>query len=150
MDVYRNQISGYFTQVPLWPFVLLAMIMTCAGIYQLYIRKQRFIDADNFRLSIHSILSGLYPEPANWPKDIDVYLRDRLPAMQEVVEDFRHDIPQERIPAYNKDWHSYCQFCDEITDDKCVAAELNPSDVPDPKQVFHTLVSNILRHEAMK
>jgi hypothetical protein len=73
MDVYLNQISGYFTQVPLWPFVLLAMIMTCAGIYQLYIRKQRSIDADNFRLSIHSILSGLYPEPANWPKDIGVY-----------------------------------------------------------------------------
>jgi hypothetical protein len=70
--------------------------------------------------------------------------------MQEVIEEFRYNVPQEHIPNYNKDWHSYCQFCDEITDDKCVAAELNPSDVPDPKQVFHTLVSNILRHEAMK
>lgn len=147
MDEFLNQISGYFTKVPIWPLVLLAAVITCAGIYGLFIRKQRSIDANNFRLSIHSILSGLYPEPSNWPKDIGVYLRNRLPAMQEVVEDFRHDIPQERIPAYNKDWHSYCQFCDEITDDKCVAGELNHGNASDPKQVFHALVSNILRHE---
>ena len=147
MDEYLNQISGYFTQVPMWPLVLLAVIITCAGSYELFIRKNRATAANNFRLSIHYILSGLYPEPANWPKDIGVYLRDRLPAMQEVVEEFRFLVPQERIPTYNKDWHNYCQFCNEITDDKCAAAELNPSDASDPKQVFHTLVSNILRHE---
>jgi hypothetical protein len=147
MDEFFNQISGYFIKVPIWPLVLLAAAITCAGIYGLFIRKRRLTVANNFRLSIHSILSGLYPEPSNWPKDIGVYLRNRLPAMQEVIEDFRYDVPQERIPTYNKDWHSYCQFCDEITDDKCVAAELNPGNASDPKQVFHTLVSNILRHE---
>ncbi len=147
MDEYLNQISGYFTRVPLWPLVLLAGAITCAGIYGLFVRKRRAIAANNFRLSILSILSGLYPEPVNWPKDIGVYLCDRLPAMQEAVEDFRFDVPQERIPTYNKDWHKYCQFCNEITDDKCAATELNPSDASDPKQVFHTLVSNIIRHE---
>ncbi|TFH08163.1 MAG: hypothetical protein E4H07_08110 [Nitrosomonadales bacterium] len=145
MDVYLNQISGYFTEVPMWPLVLLAAAITCAGIYELYIRKLRSIAAKRFRLSIHSILSGLYPEPVNWPKDIGAYLRDRLPAMQEAVEDFKYDVPQERIPDYNKDWFGYRQFCDEITDDKCIAADQNPSEVSS-KKVFHTLVSNLLNH----
>ena len=145
MDVFLNQISGYFTKVPLWPFVLLALAIICAGIYEVYNRKRRAACANKFRLSIHSILSGLYPEPVNWPKDIGEYLCERLPAMQEVIEGFRYDVPQEHIPDYNKDWHSYCQFCDEITDDNCNAADLNPGEVS-KKQVFHTLVSNILRH----
>jgi len=55
-------------------------------------------------------------------------------------------VPQEKIPDYNKDWHTYCQFCDEITDGNCNAADPNPSEVS-RKQLFHTLVSNILRHE---
>jgi hypothetical protein len=145
MDVFINQISGYFTKVPMWPIVLLALAITCAGIYEVYNRKRRAVSTNRFRSSIHSILSGLYPEPVNWPKDIGEYLCERLPAMQEVIEEFRYHVPQEHIPDYNKDWHSYCQLCDEITDDNCNAADLSPGEVS-KKQVFHTLVSNILRH----
>jgi hypothetical protein len=145
MDVFLNQISGYFTKVPGWPFVLIGLAITCAGIFELYNRKRHASAANRFRLSIHSILSGLYPEPVSWPKDIGEYLCERLPAMQEVIEEFRYNVPQEHIPNYNKDWHSYCQFCDEITDDNCNAADPNPGEVS-KKQVFHTLVSNILGH----
>jgi len=145
MDIFLTQISGYFTKVPMWPIVLLALAITCAGIYEIYNRKRHASDANKFRLSIHSILSGLYPEPVNWPKDIGLYLRKRLPAMQEVIEEFRYNVPQENIPNYNKDWLSYCQFCDEITDDNCNATDPSSGDVS-KKQVFHTLVSNILRH----
>jgi hypothetical protein len=145
MDVFLNQISGYFTKVPGWPFVLIALALTCAGILEFYNRKRHASAANRFRLSIHSILSGLYPEPVSWPKDIGEYLCERLPAMQEVIEEFRYNVPQEHIPNYNKDWHSYCQFCDEITDDNCNAADPNPGEVS-KKQVFHTLVSNILGH----
>lgn len=146
MDKYLNQISGYFTHVPAWPIVLLMAVIACAGIYQIFIRRYRTISSSNCRSSIHSILSGLYPEPTNWPKDVGKYLRDRLPAMQEVIEDFRRDIPQESIPAYNKDWENYCKFCNEITDDICAAADLDSSNAVNPKQIFHNLVSNILRH----
>ncbi len=145
MDVFLNQISGYFTKVPGWPFVLIALALTCAGILEFYNRKRHASAANRFRLSIHSILSGLYPEPVSWPKDIGEYLCERLPAMQEVIEEFRYNVPQEHIPNYNKDWHSYCQFCDEITDDNCNSADPNPGEVS-KKQVFHTLVSNILGH----
>jgi len=145
MDVFLNQISGYFTKVPGWPFVLIALALICGRILEFYNRKRHASAANRFRLSIHSILSGLYPEPVSWPKDIGEYLCERLPAMQEVIEEFRYNVPQEHIPNYNKDWHSYCQFCDEITDDNCNAADPNPGEVS-KKQVFHTLVSNILGH----
>ena len=146
MDVFLNQISGYFEKVPVWPFVLLAVAITCAGIYEVYNRKRRAVAASKFRLSIHSILSGLYPEPVNWPKEVGVYLRDRLPAMQEVIEEFRYDVPQEKIPDYNKDWHRYCRFCNEITDDNSNTADQSSGRASE-KQAFYTLVSNILRYE---
>jgi hypothetical protein len=145
MDAFFNQIAGYFTEVPGWPFVLIALALICAGLFEIYNRKRHAAAVKRFRLSIHSILSGLYPEPISWPKDIDVYLCEKLPAMQRVIEEFRYRVPQEDIPKYNKDWHSYYKFCDEITDGSCNTEDLNSGEVS-KKQVFHTLVSNILSH----
>ena len=145
MDAFFNQIAGYFTEVPGWPFVLIAFALICAGLFEIYNRKRHARAVNRFRLSIHSILSGLYPEPLNWPKDIDVYLCEKLPAMQRVIEEFRYRVPQADIPKYNKDWHSYYKFCDEITDDSCNTEDLNSGEVS-KKQIFHTLVSNILSH----
>lgn len=145
MDAFLNQISGYFIEVPGWPFVLIAFALICAGLFEIYNRKRHARAVNRFRLSIHSILSGLYPEPLNWPQGIDVYLCEKLPAMQRVIEEFRYRVPQADIPKYNKDWHSYYKFCDEITDDNCNTEDLNSGEIS-KKQVFHTLVSNILSH----
>ena len=147
MNEYTDQISGYFNQVPMWPLVLLAVAIVFSGIYELFHRKQRAHAIDDFRSAILSTLSGLYPEPTHWPKSIDTYLCARLPVMQEIIEDFKPNVPQENLPAYNRDWDNYCQFCQaEVTDDMCTAADLNPGAEPDPKKQFHTLVSNLLRH----
>ncbi|SCY26651.1 hypothetical protein [Nitrosospira sp. Nsp13] len=147
MNEYTDQISGYFNQVPMWPLVLLAVAIVISGIYELVHRKHRANAIDDFRSAILSTLSGLYPEPTNWPKSIDTYLCARLPVMQEIIDDFKPNVRQENLPAYNRDWDNYYQFCrTEVTDDKCMAAELNPGTEPDPKKQFHTLVSNLLRH----
>lgn len=147
MNEFTDQIAGYFNKVPMWPLVLLAAGIVLTGIYELYYRRQRANAIDEFRSAILSTLTGLYPEPKHWPKCIDTYLCARLPAMQEIIEYFRHYVPQQNIPAYNRDWDNYCQFCrTEVTDDRCEAAELNPGTEPDPKKRFHTLVSNLLSH----
>lgn len=147
MDQFADQIAGYFNRVPMWPLVLLGAGIVVAGIYEMFTRKRRAEAAEEFRSAIHSTLAGLYPEPTNWPKSIDTYLRARLPVMQEIIEDYRSNVPQEDIPAYNTDWENYQRFCrSEVTDDKCTAAEMNPGKEPDPKKTFYTLVSNLLRY----
>ena len=88
MNEYTDQISGYFNQVPMWPLVLLAVAIVISGIYELFHRKRRANAIDDFRSGILSTLSGLYPEPTNWPKSIDTYLCARLPVMQEIIEDY--------------------------------------------------------------
>ncbi|MBA4141522.1 MAG: hypothetical protein H0X43_00615 [Nitrosospira sp.] len=147
MSEYTDQIAEYFNRVPMWPLVLLAVGIVFAGIYELIIRKRWADAADEFRSAILSTLSGLYPEPTNWPKNIDTYLCARLPVMHEIIEGFRPNVRQQDIPAYNADWDSYYHFCrTEVTDDKCIAAETNAGKEPDPKKTFHTLVSNLLRY----
>jgi hypothetical protein len=147
MEQFTDQIAGYFNRVPMWPLVLLAAGIVVAAIYELFTRKRRAEAAEEFRSAILSTLSGLYPEPTNWPKSIDTYLRARLPVIHEIIEDFRSNVPQGDIPAYNRDWENYSQFCRmEITDEKCAAAEMNPGEEPDPKKKFHKLVSNLLQY----
>lgn len=147
MNEYTDQISGYFDKVPMWPLVLLAVAIVISAVYELIHRKRLADAANDFRSAILTTLSGLYPEPTNWPKSIDTYLCARLPVMQEIIDDFKPSVRQESLPAYNRDWDNYYKFCRaEVTDDKCTAAELNPGNEPDPKDKFHTLVSNLLRY----
>ena len=147
MNEYADQISGYFDRVPMWPLVLLGVAIVISGIYELFHRKRLADAADDFRSAIISTLSGLYPEPTNWPKSIDTYLCARLPVMQEIIDEFKPSVPQESLPAYNRDWDNYCLFCRaEVTDDKCATAELYPGKELDPKKKFHALVSNLLRY----
>lgn len=147
MNEYTDQIAAYFTHVPMWPLVLLGAGIVVAGIYEMFTRKRRAEAAEEFRSAILSTLSGLYPEPTNWPKSIDTYLRARLPVMHEIIEDFKPNVRQEDLPAYNRDWDNYYEFCrNEVTDDKCEAAEMNPDREPNPKKTFHRLVSNLLHY----
>ena len=145
MDLFFDQIAAYFTEVPAWPFVLMALALICAGLFEIYNRKRHASAVDRFRSSIYSILSGVYPDPIKWPDNMDVYLGERLPVMQDVVEGFRHYVRQEDIPSYNKDWHSFCDFCEEITGNNCNTEGVSSNEAS-RKEIFHTLVSNILRH----
>lgn len=146
MEEYLNQISGYFSQVPMWPLVLLFLVLTFARIYELFNRKSRVNAVKDFHASIDSVLVGLYPEPTNWPKNIDVYLSARLDVMEELVVGFKSNIRQQDLSAYNKDWENYQRFCQEISDDQCTVVPSDSDHAPDPKKIFYTLVSNILRH----
>jgi hypothetical protein len=147
MNEYTDQISEYFGRVPMWPLVLLAVAIVISGVYELFHRKRLADAANDFRSAILSTLSGLYPEPTHWPKSIDTYLCARLPVMEEIIQDFKPNVRQEDLPAYNRDWDNYYQFCrNEVTDDKCATVELNPGKEPDPKKKFHILVSNLLRY----
>ncbi len=147
MNEFTDQISAYLSHMPMWPLALLALIIIVIGTYEVVDRKRKISAAENFRSTILAALSGLYPEPAFWPEDIEAHLYAQLPAMREAFEDFRHHVPQEKLRDYNKDWENYCRFFYTIaSDEKGPAAEPTPGRDPDQKRTFRALVSNLLRY----
>ena len=149
-----DQIAGYFETVPLWPFILFGLLGLVAVFVEILNRKRRANAIDNFRYTIETELADMYPQHKRWPQNINTYLCSRLPEMQHNFEVLRVFIPQDRLLEYNTDWNNFRDFCRTITDEKCAAgqsahsADPNQSanKEPDPKDVFHQLVSNLLKH----
>ncbi len=119
-------------------------------------RKRRALAIENFRNTIETELALMYPKHKGWPRNINSYLCSRLPEMQQNFEVLRVFIPQNRLLSYNTDWNNFCDFCRNITDEQCAAAEqptsgtgntsnaTNPE--ADPKVVLHRLVEKLLKH----
>ncbi len=145
MNEIIDQISGYFETVPLWPFVLFGFLGLVAVFVEILNRKRRADAIDNFRYTIETELADMYPQ-------------HRLPGMQQNFEVLRVFLPQDRLLSYNTDWNNYCDFCRNITDEKIAAAEQSSASDPsegtkqsthkesDPKEVFHKLVADLLKH----
>lgn len=158
MNEIIDQISGYFETVPLWPFVLFGLLGLVAVFVEILNRKRRADAIDNFRYTIETELADMYPQHKRWPKNINTYLCARLPGMQQNFEVLRVFLPQDRLLSYNTDWNNYCDFCRNITDEKIAAAEQSSVSDPsegtkqsthkesDPKEVFHKLVTDLLKH----
>ncbi|MDP1559450.1 MAG: hypothetical protein Q8K59_06170 [Nitrosomonas sp.] len=144
MSEYLDQISVYFETVPLWPFLLFGVLGIAALAIEVVNRKRKADAIHNFRYTIETELAGMYPKSVNWPKNVDTYLRARLPEMQENFEVMRVFLPQDLLLAYNTAWNKYRDFCLAITDEKCAATESSLDNEPDPKEVFHRLVSDLL------
>tara|TARA_R110002073_G_scaffold266486_1_gene429751 strand:- start:2666 stop:3115 length:450 start_codon:yes stop_codon:yes gene_type:complete len=145
MNEYFDQISGYFEAVPIWPFALLGFICIVAGLVEILNRRRRANAIDNFRYTIETQLSGMYPKPINWPQNINEFLCARLPEMEQNFKMLRGFIPQKRLRSYNIDWNNYCHFCHNITDEKCIVEQSSENE-QNPKVVFHKLVSKLLEH----
>ena len=152
MDESINQIIEYFENIPLWPFLLFSLLGLAAAFVEILNRKRRANAVDNFRYTIETELVALYPKHKGWPRNISAYLCSRLPEMQHNFEVLRVFIPQDRLRSYNADWNNFCEFCRTITDEKCAIAEQTSLEgnstlrEPDPKEIFHKLVENLLRH----
>lgn len=158
MDENINQITGYFETVPLWPFILFGFLALVAVFVEILNRKRRANAIDNFRYTIETELACLYPRHKGWPKNINTYLCSRLPEMQHNFEVLRVFIPQDNLLSYNTDWNNFCDFCRNITDEKCATAEQSSAsdttgDIkesthkePDPKEVLHKLIADLLKH----
>jgi hypothetical protein len=156
LSEFLDQISTYFETVPLWPFLLFGVLGIVAVFVEILNRKRRADAIANFRYTIETELASMYPKLIRWPKNINTYLCSRLPEMQHNFEVLRVFLPQDRLRIYNIDWNNYRDFCRNITDEKIAAAEQpsdeasdakqNSSKKPDPKEVFHKLVTDLLGH----
>ena len=146
MNEYLDQISFYFETVPLWPFYLFSVLGVGALAIEVINRKRKEDAIFNYRNTIETELSGMYPKPINWPKNVNKYLCSLLPEMQDNFETLRVFLPQNLLAEYNKDWNEYRDFCINISDEKCLAYNEPTDNEPHPKVVFHTLITNLLKY----
>lgn len=151
MDVYIEQISKYFENVPLWPFYLFGLVGLFAVAVEIVNRKRRKDAIENFRYTIETELASMYPKHIRWPENINTYLCSRLPLMQHNFEVLRLFIRQDKLLEYNTAWKNYCDFCRNITDEKCAASEQqdaqgSTANSPNLKEEFHNLVAELLKY----
>lgn len=154
MDVYIEQIAKYFENVPLWPLYLLGLIVLFAIAVEIVNHRRRKDAIENFRYTIETELASMYPRHIRWPDNVNSYLCSRLPLMQQNFEVLRVFIPQDQLLEYNTAWNNYCDFCRNITDEKCAASEQeNTQESTENKQnlkeEFHNLVSELLKYTKM-
>lgn len=143
---FFDQLSLYFTEVPTWPFVLLGVVIIFALGVELINRRRRADAVDYYDTTFRTELAGLYPNPTNWPEDLALHLKASFPLMRDAFENLRGFIPQKQLYDYNLAWSNFYDFCRSngaISENQ--AGETSPdSTEPDPKQVFHQLVTELL------
>ena len=155
MEEYIEQISKYFETVPLWPFYLFGLVGLVALAVEIVNRKRREEAIESFRQTIEIELANMYPKHIRWPDNVNAYLCSHLPEMHHNFEVLRGFIPQKQLLSYNTAWNNYRDFCRNITDEKCAASEqlaidhsgseqVSDNTEPDPKKVFHKLVTDLL------
>ena len=85
--------------------------------FSLELANRNFRRAVNDRLitAFHKELGGIYPNPADWPKDIDKFLRSKFSSLQAAVGEFRQYLPAHEWEAFDKAWFNfYCSTGREV------------------------------------
>ena len=88
------------------------LIMTLIG-YRFTIsvnRRNSFnIAAKELIDTFHRELKEIYPIPANWPDNIDHYLRDRFDNLSEAIGKFKRHLPKRKQKGFDEAWFRfYC------------------------------------------
>lgn len=145
---FSDQISQYFSEVVMWPFTLLGLVILFALGVELLNRRRRVDAVDYYDTTFKTELAGLYPNPTDWPEDLALHLRASFPLMRDAFENLRSFIPQDQLRDYNLAWNKFYDFCrlnGEINENQ--AGTTSPTEAEyDPKQTFHQLVSDLLAY----
>ena len=148
---FIDQLSMYFTEVVIWPFVLFGTLIVFALSVEVINRRRRADAVDYYDTTFKTELAGLYPNPTNWPEDLAQHLRPSFPLMRDAFENLRSFIPQNQLRDYNIAWNNFYDFCStsDVTDEKQPEATSSTESAQNPKDsklVFHQLVSDLLAY----
>lgn len=148
MDNYLDQIANYFAAVPMWPIVLLGVIIVVAIGVEIINHRRRADTIDYYDTTFRTELAGLYPVPTHWPEDLSAHLRTRLPVMREAFESLKGFLPQNQLRDYNIAWNKFYDFCrmDGAIDEKQADTTSSSGAELDSKEVFHQLVTDLLAY----
>jgi hypothetical protein len=128
-----------------WTFGLLAIATLVVFVaLRFAIRHTRRTAAAKFRTAVLTTLSGLYPEPVNWPADVDPVLRKLFPALQTAVAQFWPFIPRRSRRAFDRAWFRYRCGLGRPIDHQCYNHYMDFGDNPDANGNFRRNVDALL------
>jgi len=116
------------------------------GLVLLYVhRLNAFRSAlAKFRAEVLAAFEGLYPSPAQWPENIDAFLRRVFPKLQAAVAAFRPFLSCYRRRAFDHAWFEYRCATGREVDLQCYHHYMAFSGQPDPKLTFKRNVDALL------
>ena len=97
-----------------------------------------------FRSAVLSELGLIYPKPAVWPENIDVFLRSHFTALQIAVENFRPFVPWWNRYSFERAWFRYRCSTGRKVDVQCYHHYMAFGDNPNYKAIFYANVSFLL------
>ncbi|MCQ8116997.1 hypothetical protein [Methylomonas rosea] len=97
-----------------------------------------------FRAAVLSELGSIYPNPAEWPKNIDAFLRSHFTALQIAVENFRPFVPWWKRWLFSRAWFHYRCSTGRPVDIQCYQHYVDFGDNPNHKAIFYANVSRLL------
>ena len=89
----------------LWAILLASFVGYIAWRNNFKVRRANACIA--FRSAVLAELGSIYPNPANWPGDIDKFLRSKFAALQTSVENFRPFVPWWKRWLFDHAWRIY-------------------------------------------
>lgn len=111
--------DNIFANNPTWAIGIILVLFGIIAAHRLVSyrdRKNIFNSAaKEFVDTIHMELKEIYPSPANWPEDIDYYLRYRFDNLSEAVGKFRRHLPIIKRKSFDEAWFRfYCSTGREV------------------------------------
>lgn len=94
-----------------WAYGLIALLFLGLAAHRLALWRDRQTAFRNacikFNAAVLSELRSIYPDPAQWPTDIDRFLKAAFPNLQAAVTEFSRSLPDQERSAFDRAWLIY-------------------------------------------
>ncbi len=97
-----------------------------------------------FRAAVMLELGSIYPNPPEWPKNIDNFLRERFTNLQIAISNFRPYLPWWKRMCFDRAWFHYRCATRRKVDIQCYHHYMAFGDNPNYKKNFYDNVSHLL------
>jgi hypothetical protein len=116
------------------------------GLLLLYVQRRNAYRAasSRFRAAVLGELQAIYPLPAQWPKDIDSFLRTAFPKLQAAVAEFRPHLAWFQRRRFDAAWSKFRNAYGRPQDVQVYHHYMDFDDQPDARGTFRANVDLLL------
>ena len=115
--------SNIFSENITWSIGIVVVLFGIIAAHRLSARRDKINTfnkaATEFSDTFHRELIEIYPIPANWPEDIDSYLRGRFGNLSQAVGTFKKHLTLGKRRSFEIDWFRFYCATDRDIDKDC-------------------------------